>query len=351
MDHLLIAALIVGGTALLSWPLGAWMTRAMDPIPGQRTRATAFFARVGGTSERQSWRAYLVTLLTFNIVMFTVTFATLALQQYLPLNPDGMGPHDPTLVSNTAASFTTNTNLQHYSGEASMSYLSQLGGLMWLQFVSAAIGIAVLAALTGGLAWWADMGNFLIDVQCAAVLILLSLAALSAVLLVLRGVPMTLQGSATATTLEGAVQAIARWPVADFVAIEQLGTNGGGVFGPNSTLPLENQTFWTDGLSMVAIILIPMACVWMFDRILDRKKHASLGFAVMAVFLLVKITAAVALESAHTVAFADLAVATEVGNLEGKELRFGVTGGPLWAVPTTATSTGRWGPCTTASTR
>lgn len=343
MENLLIVALVIGGTAALSWPLGAWMKRAMDPAPDQLTGLTALFARVGGTAEEQTWKRYLVTMLIFNMIMFTVTFAILALQQYLPLNPDGMGPHDPTLVFNTAASFTTNTNLQHYSGEASMSYLSQLGGLMWLQFVSAATGLAALVALARGIAGRPTLGNFMIDVQRASFLVLLPVALIVAVLLVLGGVPMTLQGSAIATTLEGATQTIARGPVAAFVAIKQLGTNGGGFFGPNSTHPLENPSFWTNLIEMVSIVLIPMACVWMFGRIIGRPRHAAVVFAVMALFILVKITGALGFESAPSFALADLPVAETTGNLEGKELRFGAAGGPLWAVLTTATSNGSVG--------
>ena len=343
MDHVLIVALIVGGTALLSLPLGAYMKLAMDPEQGQAAGFTRLFTRIGGTAEEQSWKGYLVSLLVFNAIMFTVTFLILALQQNLPLNPDGMGPHDPTLVFNTAASFTTNTNLQHYSGEASMSYLSQLAGLMWLQFVSAATGIAALAALARGIAGRASLGNFMVDVQRASFLVLLPLALIVAMLMVLGGMPMTLQGSAVATTLEGVTQTIARGPVAAFLTIKQLGTNGGGFFGPNATHPLENPTFWTNGLAMIALILIPMACVWMFGRILGRMKHATVIFAVMTLFILVKITGSVMFEAAPTPAFAELPVATSTGNLEGKELRFGATGGPLWAVLTSSTSNGSVG--------
>ena len=157
--------------------------------------------------------------------MFTVTFAILALQQWLPLNPDARGALDPTLVFNTAASFTTNTNLQHYSGEVSMSYLSQLAGLMWLQFVSAATGIAALAALARGIAGRPALGNFLVDVQRASFLVLLPVAVVVALLMVLGGMPMTLQGSAVATTLEGAMQTIARGPVAAFLTICLLYTS------------------------------------------------------------------------------------------------------------------------------
>ncbi len=343
MEHVFIVFLIIGGTALLSWPLGAYMKRVMDPVPGQPDRWTSVFTRIGGASDEQGWKSYLVTMLVFNAIMFTVTFSILALQQFLPLNPDGMGPHDPTLVFNTAASFTTNTNLQHYSGEASMSYLSQLAGLMWLQFVSAATGIAALAALARGIAGRATLGNFLLDVQRASFLVLLPVAVVVAVIMVLGGMPMTLQGSAVATTLEGVTQTIARGPVAAFLTIKQLGTNGGGFFGPNATHPLENPSFWTNGLAMIAIILIPMACVWMFGGIIGRMKHASVIFAVMALFILVKISGSVAFESAPTPAFAELPVSTESGNLEGKELRFGATGGPLWAVLTTSTSNGSVG--------
>lgn len=343
MDHATVILFIVGGTALLSLPLGAYMKWAMDPTPGQANRWTALFQTIGGASADQDWKRYLVTLLVFNALMFTVTFVILATQQWLPLNPDERGGLDPTLVFNTAASFTTNTNLQHYSGEVSMSYLSQLAGLMWLQFVSAATGIAALTALARGIAGRPGLGNFLMDVQRASFLVLLPLAVVVALLMVLGGMPMTLQGSAVATTLEGAMQTIARGPVAAFLTIKQLGTNGGGFFGPNATHPLENPTFWTNALAMVAIILIPMACVWMFGRIVGRQRHAAVIFTVMTAFILVKIAGAVIFESAPTPAFAELAVSEETGNLEGKELRLGATTGPLWAVLTTATSNGSVG--------
>ena len=342
MEHVLTAAAIVGGTAILSLPLGAYMTWAMDPEPGQAARWTGLFERVGGSAGGQGWTGYLVTMLVFNAVMFAVTFTILATQHWLPLNPDARGALNPDLVFNTAASFTTNTNLQHYSGEVSMSYLSQLAGLMWLQFVSAATGIAALAALARGIAGRADMGNFLVDVQRASVLVLLPLALLVAPVMVLLGMPITLGGAVQATGLEGAAQTIARGPVAAFLTIKQLGTNGGGFFGPNATHPLENPSFWTNALAMVSIMLVPMACVWMFGRIVGRMRHAAVIFAVMAVFLVVKIAASVALESAPTPAFTDLPVAASP-NLEGKEMRLSATTGPLWAVLTTATSNGSVG--------
>jgi K+-transporting ATPase ATPase A chain len=345
MNAILFIILIVGGTAVLSWPLGHYMKWAMDPdvpdrgIAGWKNRA---FQLIGGrfTRESQNWKQYVISMLVFNVVMFVVSFGFMALQQHLPLNPDGQKAVEGSLIFNTAASFTSNTNLQHYSGESTFSYLSQLCALMWLQFVSAATGIAALAAMARGLAGRKDMGNFFIDVQRATFLVLLPLSILVASLMVVGGMPMTLAGAANATTLEGIGQIIARGPVAAFVTIKQLGTNGGGFFGPNCTQPFENPSFWTNILASVSIILIPMACVWMYGRIVGRLRHAAVIFGVMLAFLLLKTAGAVWFEQAPTQAFAALPIEQNVGNLEGKELRFGAAAGPLWAVLTTSTSNG-----------
>lgn len=343
LNAILLIAIVVGGGAVLAWPFGRYMVWAMDPAEANGWTAT--FQRVAGplAQGRQNWKHYTVALLAFNATMFVVTFAVLALQQYLPLNPDHLGALDSSLVFNTTASFTSNTNLQHYSGESTMSYLSQLGGLMWLQFVSAASGIAALAALARGLAGRDSTGNFFVDLQRASFLVLLPAALVVATLMVVLGVPMTLAGSAHVLTLQGAEQVIARGPVAAFLAIKQLGTNGGGFFGANSTHPFENPNFWTNGLSMICIILIPMAVVWMFGHIVGNLRHAAVVFAVMLALLLVKIGGAVYFESVPTRAFAGLPIEQDGGNLEGKELRFGAASGPLWAVLTTATSNGSVG--------
>lgn len=344
---ILFVVFIVGGTALLSWPLGRYMKWAMDPDApdvGAAGRFNGVFQAFGGpiTRAQQDWQRYLVAMLIFNAVMFVASFGILALQQYLPLNPDGMEAAEGSLIFNTAASFTSNTNLQHYSGESTWSYLSQLGALMWLQFVSAATGIAALTALARGLAG-KGMGNFFVDVQRASFLVLLPVALVVALAMVIAGMPMTFQGSAVATTLEGVQQTIARGPVAAFVAIKQLGTNGGGFFGPNSTHPFENPNFWTNALEMISIIVIPMACVWMFGRVIGRMRHAIVVFGVMLALVLTRITFAVYFETAPTQAFAQLPIEQTVGNLEGKELRFGTTSGPTWAVLTTSTSNGSVG--------
>jgi K+-transporting ATPase ATPase A chain len=336
--------LILGTAVLLSWPLGRVMTWGMNPdakVGGFRNGAEKLFEKAAGKAitREQTWKEYALSMLLFNAFMFIVVYAILSMQQALPLNPDGKGALSPDLIFHTAASFTTNTNFQHYSGEVSLSYFSQIFGLMWLQFVSAATGIAALTALARGLAGKTLLGNFYRDLMRATFLVLLPLAVVVAALLLLGGVPMTLQGSATAKTLEGVLQTIARGPVAAFVAIKQLGTNGGGWFGANSAHPFENPSFFTNIVECLSIILIPMACVWMFGCITSRMRHAVIVFAVMSVLLFGMVGLAVYFESAPTAAFAGLPI-QPAGNLEGKELRFGPSASPTWAAMTTATSNG-----------
>jgi potassium-transporting ATPase potassium-binding subunit len=337
--------LILGTAVLLSWPLGSAMTWAMNPSGkggGLRDGLERLFEKAAGKviSTEQNWKEYVLSMLLFNGLMFVVVYAILSLQQVLPLNPDGKGALSPDLIFHTVASFTTNTDFQHYSGEITLSYFSQIFGLMWLQFVSAATGIAALTALARGLAGKTLLGNFYRDLMRAIFLVLLPLATMVAVLLVLGGVPMTLQGSAAAKTLESALQTIARGPVAAFEAVKQLGTNGGGWFGANSAHPFENPTFFTNLIECLSIILIPMASVWMLGRITGRMRHAVVIFSVMGVLLAGMVGLAVHFESAPTAAFAGLPVQV-TGNLEGKELRLGsAAGGPLWGTLTTATSNG-----------
>ena len=316
----------------------------MDPSERQTSHPGAFrqlMNKVGGPlcAWEQNWKQYLLSMLLFNAIMFVVVYTILSLQQWLPLNPDGKGMLEPSLIFNTAASFTSNTNLQHYSGEVSLSYFSQLFGLMWLQFVSAATGIAALAALARGVGGRQNFGNFYSDLIRATFLVLLPLAITVAVLLLLGGVPMTLQGAATVRTVEGALQTISRGPVAAFVAIKQLGTNGGGFFGPNSTHPFENPSFFTNLIECYAILLLPMASVWMFGRITGRMRHGVILFSIMSVLLVGMIGFAISSESSPSAALSGLPVQT-VGNLEGKELRFGDAAGPAWVTVTTAISNG-----------
>lgn len=343
MISIAIPAMILAATIALAWPMGGYMRWAMAPRqPGpRRLRYEALCGQMlgPGAIAGQDWKRYCLSMLIFHVLMFIFVYVLLTTQQWLPLNPDGKTALEPSLAFHTAASFTSNTNLQHYAGEVSLSYFSQLAGLMWLQFVSAATGIAAVAALSRGLCGQTTLGNFYQDLWRATGLILLPLSLIWAVLFVLCGMPMTLDGAAVATTLEGATQTIARGPVAAFVAIKQLGTNGGGWFGPNGTHPFENPTFWSNVLCNVAIILIPMATVWMFGRITDRIQHAAVIFGVMLALYVAFLASACVLEAQPAAALARLPVAPSM-NLEGKELRFGSTAGATWAVSTTVTSNG-----------
>lgn len=326
--------------ATLSWPLGRYMVWALGPSRDDRVDRALGRWLGSRALEPQSWKSYGLSLVVVNALMFGLVFLILVGQGWLPLNPDGKTGLEPSLAFHTAMSFTTNTNLQHYSGEQSLSYFSQVFGLTWLQFISAATGIAALGAIARVLGPAKQVGNFYRDAARATLLVLLPLATLLAIVLLLLGVPMTFDGAAVANTLEGATQTIARGPVAAMVAIKQLGTNGGGFFGPNSTHPFENPSFVTAALENIAILLIPMACVWMFGRFIGRLRHAAVVFSVMTIVFLVMAAAAIVLEAEPNPAFARLPVDQSLGNLEGKELRFGTASGPLWAVSTTATSNG-----------
>jgi K+-transporting ATPase ATPase A chain len=335
---ILIVALLVA----TSWPLGWYLTWAMQPAhPG---RGRQGFERLGGrlfgklAEREQSWAEYAQSLLVSNVLMFVLVYIVLTTQQWLPLNPDHQTNLEPSLAFNTTASFVTNTNLQHYSGDAHLSYFSQLA-LVWLQFVSAASGIAALAAIARAVEGSKRLGNFTVDLWRATVLVLLPLTLVWGVFLVVSGVPMTFAGAAQVTTLEGATQTIARGPVAAMIPIKQLGTNGGGYFGPNCAHPFENPSWWTNFANSFAIMAIPMGCVWMYGRITNRLKHALVIFVVMFVMYTTLTGLAIHFEQAPTGALTGLPVDPS-SNLEGKELRFGPSAGPLWVVATTSTSNG-----------
>ncbi len=233
-----------------SIPLGVYMARVfrgqrtfLDPVLVPVEKAVLKLAGVD-PAEEMDWKRYSRALLFSNVCMWVVTFLVVSLQRILPLNPDGIAGMEPTLAFNTISSFTTNTNLQHYSGETGLSYLSQMIAITFLQVVTAATGMAALVAIIRALGGSGieKLGNFYVDLTRAAARVLLPLAVFVALVLISQGTPMTFQGAAHATTLEGAEQTIARGPVAAEVAIKQLGTNGGGYFGPNSTHPYENPT-------------------------------------------------------------------------------------------------------------
>jgi K+-transporting ATPase ATPase A chain len=247
----------------------------------------------------------------------------------------------PSTIFNTACSFVSNTNLQHYSGEVHISHGTVLLFTCWKNFITPAIGLAALLAVIRGLRGDRHMGNFYLDVWRGVALVLVPLALVVAVLLVAGGVPMTLEGAAKVTTLDGGEQTIARGPAAAVVAIKQLGTNGGGFFGANSAHPLENPSAWTNVLECVCIPLVPMACVVMFGRMLRSPAQARVIFAVMLIFLSASTAWAVATDALRpNPGLAGLGLDPAVGNLEGKELRFGPSAGATWAAVTTCTSNG-----------
>jgi K+-transporting ATPase ATPase A chain len=344
--------LAVGFTILFliatSLPLGRYMAKVFT---GQRTIVDPVLVpieqlllRLTGVDPRQeqNWKQYSLSLLISNVVMWLATWTVLTLQQYLPLNPDGISNMEPTLAFNTASSFTTNTNLQHYSGETGLSYFSQMFAVTFLQFVTAATGIAACVSLIRALAGSRMMtiGNFYVDLVRANVRLLLPLALIVGTVLMWQGTPMTFQGAATATTVEAAEQTIARGVVAPMVAIKQLGTNGGGYFGPNSTHPFENPTPLANLVETWSILIIPMAMVWTLGHIVGRRRLAAMVFAVMLALYIPMVSFAVAQEAAGNPAIADMGVDQSTGSMEGKEVRFGAGLSALWAVSTTATSNG-----------
>src|SRR5262245_52030757 len=281
-------------TIATSLPLGRYMYHVfsgrrtfLDPVLLPIERLVLRLTGVDA-DEQQDWKRYSLSLLVSNVFMFLLTFAIVTFQKLLPLNPDGIDDMEPTLAFNTISSFTTNTNLQHYSGETGLSYFSQMFAITFLQFVTAATGVAACIAIIRGLAGnrLKQLGNFYLDVTRATVRVFLPLALLVGLILISEGTPMTFEGAVKATTLEGAEQVIARGVVAPEVAIKQLGTNGGGYFGPNSAHPFENPTPLANFVETWSIAVIPMAMVWTLGHFVGRRRLAVTLFAVMlAVYL------------------------------------------------------------------
>jgi K+-transporting ATPase ATPase A chain len=293
-------------------------------------------------SDQQDWKRYAVSLLVSNVCMWLATIAIVSWQSLWPLNPDGIANMEPTLSFNTISSFTTNTNLQHYSGETGLSCFSQMFVISFLQFVTAATGVAACIAIIRGLAGsrLTALGNFYVDLTRATVRVFLPLAMLVSVILMWQGTPMTFEGAARATTLEGAPQSIARGVTAGVVSIKQLGTNGGGYFGPNSAHPFENPTPLTNFVETWSITIIPMAMVWTLGYIVSRRRLAAVIFATMLALYIPMVVFGVAQETGGNPALARIGVDQSTGSMEGKEVRFGAALSALWAVTTTVTSNG-----------
>ncbi|HDS1699038.1 MULTISPECIES: potassium-transporting ATPase subunit KdpA [Pseudomonas] len=313
-----------------------WLTPVLGPVEQGCYRLAGVNA-----SQEQNWRQYALALLAFNLVGFLLLFSVLLLQGHLPLNPQHLPGQEWSLAFNTAVSFVTNTNWQAYSGEASVSYLSQMLGLTVQNFVSPATGLAVLVALCRGIARRSatTLGNFWVDMTRATLYGLLPLCVLLALLLVWQGVPQTFADYAHALTLQGGDQTIPLGPAASQIAIKQLGTNGGGFFGVNSSHPFENPTAWSNLFEVASIILIPVALVFTFGHyVKDLRQSRAILACMLALFL---IGGSTALWSEHQPNPAlESTQVQQTAPLEGKESRFGTTGSVLWAVTTTAASNG-----------
>ena len=339
--------------AALGYPLGIWMARIYT-VPRVAGRFFAsvergFYRVVRTDSTReQDWKGYGKTVLVFSVLFMGVLYAIQRLQGHLFLNPDGQKAVPAHLSLNTAASFITNTNWQFYGGEYTMSYLTQMAGLAVQNFVSAAVGIAVLAAVVRGISRRssATIGNFWVDLYRTLVYLLLPLAIIVTVLLAWQGVPQTFSGHATATTLQGAHQSIARGPVASQIAIKQLGTNGGGWYNSNSAVPFENPTGLSNFIEMLAILLIPAAEVFMFGKMVLARRHAWAVFAAM--FFVFALGVGVNLPAEQHGSPVLRASGVNItqghgqsgGNMADKEVRFGQAATANWTVATSDASNG-----------
>ncbi len=348
------SALLLAVLTLASRPLGRYLA---DVFEGRAT----FLSRLLGPVERlvyrlcdidpdrdMSWWSYAGSLIAFNMIGVIVLYALLRLQGVLPLNPSHVQGQPALLAFNTAVSFVTNTNWQAYAGETGVSQLTQMVGLTWQNFVSAASGIAVAVALVRGLTRNRahGIGNVWADMARAVVYVLLPLSLVSAVFFASQGVVQTLGGPVRATTVEGVTQTIERGPVASQEAIKLLGTNGGGYFNANSAHPFENPTPFTNFIEVLLILLIPAALTHMFGRYAGNARQGWAIFSAMAVLFVLGLAGMYAAEQAgnpvlSAAGASQVASATQSGgNMEGKEVRFGTAGSALFGTATTAASCG-----------
>jgi len=333
-------------TVALAKPMGLWLFALYE---GRATPLHRLFGPVERViyrlaaidpAEEQGWRRYAVHMLLFNLALLLLTYAVLRLQSPLPFNPRGFAGVDADGAFNIAVSFTTNTNWQWYASETTLSQLSQMLGLTIHNFASAATGIAIAFALFRGFARreTKGLGNFWADVTRITLYLLVPLCLLYALFLIANGVPQTLAGSVDATTLEGARQTIALGPVASQEAIKMLGTNGGGFFNANSAHPFENPTALTNLVQMISIFAIGVGLAYAFGKAVGDTRQGWTILAAMAVLFLAGVTLTYWQEAAGNPVLHQLGVPG--GNMEGKEVRFGIIGSALFSVITTAASCG-----------
>jgi len=335
-------------TFVLAYPFGKYISRVFK---GEKTWSDFLLPLENlifrickiDPNELMDWKQNMKALLRLNLVFFFWSIIILMIQGFIPIwNPVKIINMEATLAYNTAASFTSNTNLQHYSGETGLSYFSQLLVILFLQFVSAATGIAALALLFKGIAQKkaTDLGNYYNLFLKSGTRILLPLSFVIALIFLLNGMPQTFNGLQEVHTLEGDIVQVATGPVSSVIAIKQLGTNGGGFFGPNSTHPFENANYLTNIVSNFSILFISAALIYAFGFYLNKKKLAWIFFFVTLVVFLTFVTSTISFESVGNPEIAKLGIQQPMGSMEGKEVRFGVAASALWGVSTTSTSNG-----------
>ena len=335
---------------LITKPLGLYIVRVYDGSLTWLAPVERVIYRVSGIGppEDQHWTRYTVSMLVFSAASMLLTYAVLRLQHLLPLNPQGMGAVVDRQAFETAASFTTNTNWQSYSGETTMSYLSQMTQLTFHNFASAATGIALAMALVRGIVRRSagTLGNFWTDLVRGTLYLLLPMSLVLALVLTQQGVIQNVSHYVTATTVEGAKQVLAMGPVASQEAIKELGTNGGGFFNANSAHPFENPTPLTNLLEMLAIFAIPSALTYTYGRMARNQRHGWAIWAAMYILFLAGVTTVYRAEARgnpiHAKEGVDVIASSgnPGGNMEGKEVRFGIVNSALFATVTSATSCG-----------
>lgn len=334
-------------TLLLAIPLGKYIAKVysnektfLDPVFNPIER---FFYKFSGIDpdHEMNWKQHLVALLTINLLWFFMSMLVLMNMSWLPLNPDGNPDMSPDLAFNTTISFLVNCNLQHYSGETGMSYFGQIW-LMFLQFVSAATGMAASIVVFKAFRekTTEKLGNFYDYLLKSITRILLPISLIIGAVMVFEGMPMTFNGKDKMITLEGKTVDVSTGPVAAFVPIKHVGTNGGGFFGANSAHPLENPNYFTSMVEMFAQLVIPMAMVFAFGHFIRRKKFGYMIFGVMTVGFLLLAVPTITMEMNGNPAISQMGIDHSLGSMEGKEIRFGAAASGFWSIVTTVISTG-----------
>ncbi len=332
----------------LAIPLGKYISKVyegsktwLDPIFDPIDR---ILFKIGGINplKEMTWKEHLSALLTINLVWFLISMGLLTTQQWLPLNPDANPNMSADLAFNTSSSFLVNCNLQHYSRETGVSYLSQIW-LMFLQFVSAGTGMAAAVVLFKAFREKStdQLGNFYNFLVKSCVRILLPVSLVLALILVFNGTPMTFEGKDTMTTLQdGSTIEVSRGPAAAFIAIKHVGTNGGGFFATNSAHPFENPNYLTFMMQMIGQLIIPLSMIFAFGYFIKRKKLSWMIFGVMTVGFLLLVTPNILLEQNGNPAITSMGIDNSLGAMEGKEVRFGAASSGFWSIVTTVISTG-----------